>query len=552
MISCGEQRLSGGLNPQPKSDNQQSQEINRLNAAIDILTSKMVEKEVALREAAAGSSRTIIALEQRAKHAEDKLRLIEQSFGWRILRSSTSKLDKHPKLKLFLKRSIMAVRWTVRGQILSKIKQFRQARYYEATMASLSHPTADDFEKFWVYPSVLPRDLLDQMLSFTAENGPARLLMAVNFYAGGGAESAALEYAISFALKNKGSSVFFIMTDIGPRKPVPRLPQNILVLDLTAIEDTVNSEIRENFLFLIMRSIPLETIHIVNSIVAYTLLTRLPSEFLSDINVVASVFALQFDPLNKARIVGYGKDFLPATIDKIDCVVTDNRRFAIEGPLKLGLSESASKFQTVYNKSKLCEEISFEDSMALLGERTTFNCGQDRMKVVWAGRLDREKRIDLLIEVAQMTQSFCDFFVYGSAVVDGGYEAELERLSNVTLMGAYRSPCDWDLKFKGNTFLFTSVWEGMPNTVIEAAYLGFPIIASKVGGVGELITPNTGWGVDRYADATSYVRALSEIYNDSAEAKRRTKALIDMAHSRHNRQAYLTSLSAVPGYGKVK
>lgn len=522
----------------------------RLHATIDTLASKLADKELALRDSATRSTGIIASLEQRVKHAEDRLKLIEQSIGWRVLRTAIGKLDQHPKFKVFLKRSLKVARWTANGQIVTKIKQFRETRN-SGGLTVVSSEGSASFENFWLAKSALPKELFEIILSFSSEQGPIKLILAVNFYAGGGAEAAALEYAISFAQKNSGESILFIMTDSGPRRPLPDLPSNILVIDLQDFEGASAPAVAESYLFLILQSTTVDTLHIVNSIVGYTLLARMPSEFIQNINVVASVYALQFDPLNRERIIGYGKDFLPGTIDKIDCVVTDNRQFAVEGPLRLGLSENAWKFKTVYNKSKLSEQIDLEQSRSMLTERLVKSSENDRLKVLWAGRLDREKRVDLLIEIAKLSESFCDFLVYGGAVVDGGYETEIEKLPNISLMGAYRSPLEWDYRVKGNVFLFTSAWEGMPNTVIEAAYMGFPLIASKVGGVGELITPDTGWALDRYAEAKSYVNALSIVFKDPQEAYRRTNSLIDLVHSRHNRQSYLHALSAVPGYRRV-
>ena len=522
-----------------------------LDAAIDILTTKLANQEASLREKASQYSAIIAASEQRARHAEERLRIIEGSVSWKAVSSISNRLRRYPRLKVFIKRVLKAATWTATGQITSKIGQYREARKYQSQTINSSAREAATYESFGVYPTTLPPDLLTNVISFMKLNGPIKLIVAVNFYAEGGAESAALEYAMSYARINNKNSVLFVMTDNHPRRPLPVLPDNIFIIDLNNFDDSSSSKVRESYLYLLIRSTPLETLHIVNSVAAYNLLLRMPSAFLDDINVIASVYALQFDPLDRTKIIGYGKDFLPGNIDKIDCVVTDNRRFALEGPLKLGLSNSAQKFKTVYNKSKLSNKITIADSLRLMNERISYTSSSGRLKIVWAGRPDREKRVDLLIEVARLTEEFCDFLIYGGAVIDGGYEDQLKNLPNVLLLGPYRSPIEWDTPIKGNVFLFTSVWEGMPNTLIEAAYMGYPIVASNVGGVGELITPQTGWALDRYADANSFAEVLAEIFNNATEAKQRTACLIELVHSRHNEDAYLSSLSTVPGYSKV-
>lgn len=525
---------------------------NGLHAALDVLTSRLVRQEALSRETAAQSLAAIAELEQRVLHAERSQRVIEDSVSWKAVHAISSRLGRYPGLKLFLRRLLKALLWTAKGQILSKVRQYWAVRWVEAGTEPAPVYETDAFETFRVYPPVLPSALLSDIMSFMQTHGPVRLIVAVNFYAGGGAESAALEYAVSYAKSEPSGSVLFVMTDIGPRKILPELPANILVIDLTIADSARDIMVRQSYLFLLIQSTPVETFHVVNSIAAYNLLSRIPPAFLEELTVVASVFALQFDPLNPTKILGYGKDFLPATIDRIDCVVTDNRRFAIEGPLKLGLSCSAEKFRTVYNKSKLAGTISVADSLRLMNQRLSYKASGDRLRVIWAGRLDREKRTDLLIEVARLTQHFCDFLVYGGSVVDEGYEHQLENLPNLSLRGPYRCPTEWDNPFQASVFLFTSIWEGMPNTVIEAAYMGYPVIASNVGGVSELITVQTGWALDRYADASAYAGALAEVFENVTEARQRTRQLIELVHARHNERAYLSSLSTVPGYSKVK
>ncbi|EMG53374.1 glycosyltransferase domain protein [Ochrobactrum sp. CDB2] len=525
---------------------------NGLHAALDVLTGKLVKQETRTRDTIAQSMATVAELEQRALRAERSLMIIKDSVLWKTVHAISRSLDKYPRLKLFFRRSVKAMRWIATGQILSKVRQFYAVRNDAAGPGPAPVYEADPFGTFEVCPTALPPNLLSDIVSFMKAKGPVRLIVAVNFYAGGGAESAALGYAVSFAKSEPLSSVLFVMTDIGPRKSLPELPANVLVVDLVMTDGSHDNLVRQSYLFLLIQSTPVETFHLVNSIAAYNLLSRIPQAFLENLNVVASVYALQFDPLNRTRIVGYGKDFLPATIGRIDCVVTDNRQFAIEGPLKLGLSDSARKFKIVYNKSKLAETISVADSFRLMNQRLSYKPSRGRLKVVWAGRLDREKRTDLLMEVAGLTQHFCDFLVYGGSVVDNDYEHHIENLPNLSVMGPFRLPTEWDSPHQANVFLFTSTWEGMPNTLIEAAYMGYPVIASNVGGVGELITAQTGWALDRYADASAYAEALAEIFENLTEARQRTQKLIELVHARHNERAYLSSLSTVPGYSKVK
>ncbi|GAA5616348.1 glycosyltransferase [Brucella anthropi] len=522
-----------------------------LNATIDLLLNKLSKIEAAYRDELTRAIDRADTQERRANQAIARLQQFELSEAWRIVSALNTRLNRFPKLRITLLRAAKVAHWTTTGQLRAKYRQYKLVRQFEKSTTDIAEP--DGGKLGFAYPvnqSGLPAPLLDEILTFMKSNGSIDLLMAINFYAGGGAESAALEYAKAYASKNVDKSALIVLTDGGPKRPLPEMPSNILIVDLNDW-DVIDAIHREELLYLIFRAIPLHVFHIINSVTAYNFLKKLPSRFLSDIDIIASVFALQFDPDDNTKIIGYAQDFLPPNIDKIDNVVTDNLRFSIEGPLKIGITEHSKKFITVYNKSKLDGILTVKDSIALSSKRKFNSSGGEKLKVIWAGRLDKEKRVDLLIEVAKITEEFCDFYVFGGAVVDGGYEAELNKLKNLVLSGPYENPVEWDQKVLGNVFLFTSVWEGMPNTVIEASYLGYPIVASDVGGVSELITPSTGWAVDRFASAKFYAEALREIYADHAEVENRTKRLIDLVHSRHNENAYLKSLCQVPGYTKL-
>lgn len=521
-----------------------------LQAALDQLARKLVDQEANSRAALSQTAAWGALQEQRARDMHSRLENIENSISWRVISKLNSSLDRYPSFRIALKRVLKLLFWTATGQLALKIRQFKEGRKQDInTNPDAPAESREDFYSFFIHPTSLPISILDPILNFMKEHGPVRLITTLNFYAGGGAESVALDYARAYALSNPDHSVLVVLTDDGPKRRLPELPDNVMKIDLTeCIPDMAR---REDHLFLIFRTVSPNTIHIVNSIVAFNLLNRIPASFLSDINVVTSVFCLQFDSLDDTKIIGYGQDFLPSTIDKIDCVVTDNHRFAVEGPLRLRLATASEKFKVVYNKSKLDDVMTVDASLKLLGRRLRDKSSVKRCLVHWAGRLDRQKRPDLLARIAELSEDFCDFHVFGSSVVDGDYEALLKERSNVRLCGPYRSPEEWDLSGTGNVFLFTSREEGMPNALIEASYLGYPIIASDVGGVCELVNSQTGWAIDKLAPAEAYVDALRNIVRDQTEVMRRTEKLIELAHSRHNEQSYLQALAKIPGYERV-
>jgi len=70
---------------------------------------------------------------------------------------------------------------------------------------------------------------------------------------------------------------------------------------------------------------------------------------------------------------------------------------------------------------------------------------------------------------------------------------------------------------KGSSvLLFSSIMEGMPNVVIEAMAIGLPVIATRCGGIEEVLNDETGWIVEA-RNPKLLARAIIEFSEASEE-----------------------------------
>ena len=75
-----------------------------------------------------------------------------------------------------------------------------------------------------------------------------------------------------------------------------------------------------------------------------------------------------------------------------------------------------------------------------------------------------------------------------------------------------------------DVFLMPSLWDGMPNAVLEAMAVGRPVIASDAGGIPEIIKPNeTGLLIDR-VHLNRLGEGVLELLGHPAEGERMAKA----------------------------
>jgi glycosyltransferase involved in cell wall biosynthesis len=381
------------------------------------------------------------------------------------------------------------------------------------------------------------REACQTLLAHIGEHGPARALIALNFDAGGGAERTAQAYAAANA--DEGGSIIMLLTDLGPRRRRGATQRNVFTLDFDDFGVELDDEERLALVFLLLHAVGPQVLHIVNSVAAWRMLVRVPRTVVPAARIFASLFALQFET-GTGEPVGFAAEFLPRTVDKLDAILTDNRRFAEQGPQRLGVALRDDQIFAIYNACRLEGEVSEKEALRRLSARIEDLGRATRLSVVWAGRLDLEKRVDLLYEIALQCEDFANFRVYGSEVVSAhDWGARLGELPNVWMMGAFTSPQEWE-KGPGlaHAFLFTSVWEGMPNALIEAAWLGLPCVAATVGGVGELLDVETGWPIEPNAPPEVYVSALRAILASSDEAATRTRRLLARTHHRHVRASF--------------
>ena len=113
----------------------------------------------------------------------------------------------------------------------------------------------------------------------------------------------------------------------------------------------------------------------------------------------------------------------------------------------------------------------------------------DDLVVGWVGRLSREKGADVMLDAL----AECDPSWRLSVIGDGreldqlrGRAAELGIAERVVWHGAVADAGSLLAAF--DAFVLSSRTEGTPITLLEAMYAGVPIVATRVGGVPEVIT----------------------------------------------------------------
>jgi glycosyltransferase involved in cell wall biosynthesis len=121
---------------------------------------------------------------------------------------------------------------------------------------------------------------------------------------------------------------------------------------------------------------------------------------------------------------------------------------------------------------------------------------QQCFRILFVGRLHVEKNVDLLLRAVACLRTERAAHVQLDVVGDGSEREGLERLSSELGLSACVTWHGWRSKKEtaalyrqSDCFVNPSMYEGMPNTVLEAMASGLPVVASNVGGNNDLVIP---------------------------------------------------------------
>ena len=159
--------------------------------------------------------------------------------------------------------------------------------------------------------------------------------------------------------------------------------------------------------------------------------------------------------------------------------------------------------------------------------------------LLYVGSLTAEKRLDRLVRVADEAarrrvaegRTAPELWLAGEGPLRGEVETAAARTAPlVRVLGA--RPDVADLMGAADLLLLTSDTEGMPGVVLEAACVGLPAVATRVGGTGEAIVDGeTGVLVDP-ADEAGAAEAVTALL----AAPERRRALGEAARRRVERE----------------
>ncbi|WP_454752344.1 glycosyltransferase family 4 protein [Cupriavidus necator] len=387
--------------------------------------------------------------------------------------------------------------------------------------------------------------LFADLASHCRAYGPLTHIFALPFLGKGGAELTAIQFARAIGELRPGCSVGIFVTDRNQVEESLMLPSHVKVINLwDYLPDGLSEESRMSFLHDCLMAAKPHVFHVINSDLGWRLICRDGLRMKKVMRLYGSIFALQFTPDFQNRI-GYAEYYLREGIDVLDGLFSDNLRFQNDAIEIYDLADARHKFIPVYNACRIAVGDWEARAQRRVGSMSAGGQPVPDLIVLWAGRLDEEKRVDLLFETAARCPEF-HFHVYGQSVV--GTQKAMPELANIHYHGPFRDPEQAFDRAAYDVFMFTSRWEGLPNMLLEVGALGIPVIAPDVGGIRELIDESTGFLVPQRATPQDYVQALQSVHANRPSACKRALALLNRIRERHTWPAFCRRLDEIPDY----
>ena len=351
----------------------------------------------------------------------------------------------------------------------------------------------------------------------------------------GGADLVACQLAAAVRRARPGERVLLLRLDWPQFDRPDWVPAGVEVAHLSDILAEVPGAAGERLLYALFMALAPARIINVNSALAWRVIERFGKRLGARMRIYGYLFC--WDQTDDGRRVGYPSMVYSACAAQIAGIFTDTDYLRDE-LLKIYRPppQVAQRTRALYTPARS------QPTALALAEDSFLRRRARRPRILWAGRLDRQKRFDLVQQIAAAMPE-ADFLCWGDAVLDAPPDHALSP-PNLVLNGGFKSYDELPFA-EADLWLFTSAWEGMPTILIEIAMRGMAVVASQVGGIPELIDEATGWPVRAVEDVDAYVAALRAALAGPVLRIARARRLQARVAERYGEGQYVAALGAI-------
>lgn len=347
----------------------------------------------------------------------------------------------------------------------------------------------------------------------------------------GGADRGTLYHVDAILQCDPAPRVLVIATENAESPWAEKLPDGVEFLELGRLTQGLDFLKQVTVATRLLVQLRPRVLHVINSRVGWETVRRHGLAIRQHSRIFSSLFCDDYT----ARMVpvGYARDYLRDCYPHLETVFCDNSRYPRIWSRELGIPKGLFTVLPFPYDKEVPAPPSREPDAA-------------RRRVLWAGRLDRQKRPDLLCRIAESLPEI-DFDVHGAPVMGTADEVvtRLAGLHNVVMHGPFTRL--EDLVGENHiAYLHTTAWEGVPTILFDVAAAGLPICAPAVGGIPDFVDER--FLVPDFEDVGAFAAQLVLLANSAEERRHRVDT--QYASLRNNRSwgRFLVNLRAIAGY----
>jgi len=144
-------------------------------------------------------------------------------------------------------------------------------------------------------------------------------------------------------------------------------------------------------------------------------------------------------------------------------------------------------------------------------------CQNENLKIVFLGRLEKSKGVDLLNSIDDQLKSkgiVVDWLIIGKGSMNEFLQTQWKGKENVVFRAATTNSEIYEWIIKQDIFVFPTTFEGTPVSILECISNGIVTLVSDLpGGIRDIVTDDIGFKIP-IDDVNSYVSVILKLNSD--------------------------------------
>lgn len=388
----------------------------------------------------------------------------------------------------------------------------------------------------------LPKDLAWRALKVVASelNYLPDCIMFLPWLIHGGADLVAINIARAMSLRFDDSPLLLITLDHDRLDARDWLPSGVQLISIDQIIPGLSFSDKVRLVDLIVRAIKPASVINVNSHACWEAFRARGRVLAKHTKLYGAAFCRDYD--HRGVAMGYIDSHLRESLVALTAVFTDNQAIITDISDQLALPSSLTEKFIVLRQP--APQLYVKPAQPAKQESK-----KEFFRILWAGRFCVQKNIKLLKQIIPQLPNgmHIDVWGRGNAEDEKDLEAFCSGHNRASYKGSYPSFTSLPLH-EYDALLYTSLWDGVPNVLLEASASRLPIVAPNIGGISELVSSETGWLVDAVDSPHEFISCLVNIKNNDAERTKRLEAMSRLLRDSYSSASFSKSLASNLGY----